>query len=238
MKTNNLPDISLMMPVYNEEDCLEKVAIELIKEFKKAKIKLELYLVNNGSWDKSQNIITKIKKRYPSVVKVVVYRKNKTLGGAVNRVMAKYLKGKIIGFTCADGEVTAKDTVKLARIILKDDEIALAKTIRKKRRDGYRQHISKIYNWLAKLLLGVKTKDVSGWPVLIRYDVYKKMDLMHYTWIFQLEFLHQVRKMNKKFVEINVTHQKRSGGVSKVDVGVVIQFTLQTFSYFFKSLFR
>lgn len=236
MQKKTLPDISLIMPVYNEEDCLEVVATRLIKEFLNSKIKFELYLVNNGSRDKSQKIIERLEKRYPSIIKIVVFKKNQTLGGAINKVMRK-LRSKIIGFTCADGEVTAKDTVHIAKRILQDDNIALIKTIRNKRRDGYRKHISLIYNWLARVFLGVKSKDVNGWPVLMRYDIYKKMKLLNYNWIFQLEYLHQIRRMNKKFVEVNIRHQKRTGGVSKINFKVTVQFTLEMISYFFKSLF-
>ncbi len=235
-KNKRMPDLSLIMSIYNEEACLEKVATDLIKEFKGAKIDFELYLVNNGSKDRTHEIIDKLKKKYPKVVRVVVFKKNQTLGGAVNKVM-KRLKAKIIGFTCADGEVTAKDTAKLVKRILNDESIALAKTIRFKRRDGYRRIISKIYNWIGRLLLGIRSKDINGWPVLIRYDVYTKMKLFDYTWIFQLEYLHNVVRMKKKFVEVRVAHQKRSGGVSKINFGNVVAFTLQVFSYFFKALF-
>lgn len=230
--------LSLMMSVYNEESCLKEVADELIGDLKKSKIDFELYLVNNGSQDGSQRIIDRLEKKYPKYVKAVYFKKNKKLGGAVNAVTTKYLKGEVIGFTCADGEVSSKDTVKMAQIILKNKDIPLIKTIRLNKADGLRKYISRGYNLLARALFGIKTRDVNGWPVLIRHEDFKKMHLRHFSWLFQLEYLYQLKRLEKKFVEIEVCHQRRRGGVSKVKMVDIIIFFIQMISYRIRTIFR
>ena len=177
-------DLSLMMSIYNEEDCLKEVSEELLDYLIKSGINFELFLVNNGSWDRSQQIIEKLKKKYPKYVKIIRFEKNIKLGGAVHNVTKRYLKGKVIGFTCADGEVSAADTVKLAKNILDNKNISLIKTVRLNRTDGARFYISWVYNLLVKSLFGIKTEDVNGWPVLLRYEDFKKMYLRNYSWIF------------------------------------------------------
>ena len=230
-------DLSLMMSIYNEEESLEEVTEELIKELKKLGIDFEIFLVNNGSWDRSQEIINRLHKKYPSNTKVIKIRVNKKLGGAVNKV-TRIMTGKIIGFTCADGEVSAQDTVKITKKILDRDDISLIKTIRLNRLDGIRIYVSFIYNFLVKLLFGIRTRDINGWPVLIRYEDFKKMHLRDYSWIFQLEYLYQIKRLNKKFMEIEVQHQRRKGGKSKVRIEDIIQFSMQMLSYRFKTLFK
>ncbi len=230
-------DLSLMISAYNEEECLEEVVNELIKELKKSKINFELFLVNNGSNDRTKEIIDKLERKNPGIIRSMHIEKNKKLGGAVDMVMGNKIKGKIIGFTCADGEVTPEDTIKLAKTILDNPDITLVKTIRIKRRDGMRIIVSKIYNLLVKVLFGVKTKDINGWPVLVRYEDFKKMNIMHYSWIFQLEWLYQTKKMGKKFAEIVVYHQNRKGGKSKVKFADIIIFTLQMISYRIRTMF-
>lgn len=224
-------DLSLMMSIYNEEACLKEVSEELLNCLIKSKINFELFLVNNGSWDRSQQIIEKLKKKYPKYVRIIRFEKNIKLGGAVNHVTRRHLNGKVIGFTCADGEVSAADTVKLAKNILNNKDISLIKTIRLNRTDGARFYISWVYNLLVKSLFGIKTEDVNGWPVLLRYEDFKKMHLRNYSWIFQLEYLYQTKKMNRKFSEIEVEHQRRRGGVSKVKLEDIIIFSMQIIRY-------
>jgi len=241
MLTNKLDkrikDLSLVISIFNEEESLKETVEELIKKLKNAKIKFEIYLVNNGSLDKSQEIINSLKKKYPSLIKVIIFKKNKKLGGAVNYTTKKHLKGNVIGFTCADGEVSASDTVKILKEILNNREISLVKTVRKNRLDGMRVYVSKGYNFLVKALFGIDTKDINGWPVLIKYEDFKNMNLRDYSWIFQLEYLYQTKRMGKKMVEIDVMHQRRKGGKSKVKIDDIIIFFCQMMSYRLRTLF-
>jgi len=234
---SNQIDLSLAMSIYNEEESLEETVEDLIKELKFTRLKFEIYLINNGSKDNSQKIINNLEKKYPAIINVIILRKNKKLGGAINYATKKYLKAKIIGFTCADGEVSAKDTVKILQELFQNPEISLIKTIRKNRLDGMRIYISKIYNFLVNALFGINTKDVNGWPVLIRYKDFKKMNLRNYSWIFQLEYLYQIKKLRRKMLEIEVLHKKRKGGKSKVRLIDIIIFFTQMITYRMRTLF-
>ena len=52
---DRVPDLSLAMPCYNEEDCLGRTVPPLVETFQKAGINLELVLVDNGSVDRTSN---------------------------------------------------------------------------------------------------------------------------------------------------------------------------------------
>jgi len=210
----SLPELSLMMCIYNEESCLEEVVDELVLALKP--FTYELHLVNNGSTDSSQRIIEKLVAKYPDTLRSIHIPINKKLGGAVNEVTRTKLHGNIIGFTCADGEVSAANTAKMIRHMLANPEVSLAKTIRLNRTDGIRKYVSRVYNWLVRIMFGVKTDDINGWPVLVRYDAFRQMDLGDYSWIFQLEYQHQLRQLGKKIFEMEVEHEHRRGGVTKV----------------------
>ena len=229
-------DLSLLIPIYNEEECIEWVVLDLLKELQKKDYSYKLVLVNNGSFDKTGKIIESIKKRYPKFIKTIHIKKNGKMGGAVNKVMPM-LNSRIIGFTCADGEVTAKDTIKLADYLIKNDDVELIKTIRLNRVDGYRKWVSLGFNIMVRLLFGIRTKDANGWPLLMRYNTFKKMQMKGYKYLFQFEYLYNIKKMKKKFLEVEVIHQRRKGGVSKVDFTLMIVFFFELIEYRIKTLF-
>jgi glycosyltransferase involved in cell wall biosynthesis len=58
--------ISIIVPVYNTEDKLEKCLESLVKQTMND---IEIVIVNDGSTDNSEEIIKKFKKEYPSIIK-------------------------------------------------------------------------------------------------------------------------------------------------------------------------
>ena len=61
-----MPKTSIIIPVYNAEKtlryCLDSILKQTYQDF-------EIILVNDGSVDKSQEIIEKYKKKYPNKIK-------------------------------------------------------------------------------------------------------------------------------------------------------------------------
>lgn len=69
-----MPNISVIIPIYNSENylnkCLNSVAFQSIND-------LEVLLINDGSTDSSENIIDKYVNDYPNIFKKI----NKANGG-------------------------------------------------------------------------------------------------------------------------------------------------------------
>ena len=63
--------VSLVIPFYNEEENIERVVSGLVNSFEKGSIDYELILVNNGSVDKSPQILEDLAKEKPDRIKVV-----------------------------------------------------------------------------------------------------------------------------------------------------------------------
>ena len=63
-----IPKISVVAPVYNVEDylsqCIESIMNQSFKGF-------ELILIDDGSIDKSSQILTEYKEQYPNVIKLI-----------------------------------------------------------------------------------------------------------------------------------------------------------------------
>ena len=93
-----MPKVSVIIPVYNVQeylrDCLESLVNQTIKN------DLEVIIVNDGSKDKSQNIIDEYVEKYPELFKSYI-KENGGQGSARNYGVKK-ASGEYIGFVDSD----------------------------------------------------------------------------------------------------------------------------------------
>lgn len=93
---------SFIVPVYNTEKYLKKCLDSLINQTYKD---FEIIVVNDGSTDKSSNIISKYQKKYKNII--VIDKENEGLSMARNRGVQKS-SGKYIIFVDSDDYVSNK----------------------------------------------------------------------------------------------------------------------------------
>ena len=98
---------SLVIPCYNEEATIELILKKTKNSFLENKI--ELVLVNNGSTDNTEKILTKLKKNYQHVT-FINLRNNLGYGGGILAGL-QHCKGEIIGWTHADLQTDPLDAV-------------------------------------------------------------------------------------------------------------------------------
>lgn len=88
--------VSVVVPVYNMEDkikrCLDSLVNQTLKD-------IELIVINDGSKDKSDEIIKKYVSKYPNII--YINRSNKGISYTRNEGIKK-AKGKYIGFVDSD----------------------------------------------------------------------------------------------------------------------------------------
>lgn len=109
--------ISIVVPVFNEEKTIEEVVNRIIKV--KLPIEKEIILINDGSTDKTEEKIKKFCKKNKQI-KLISNKKNMGKGYAI-RVGFKNAFGSIIGIQDADMEYSPLDYKKLLEPILKKE---------------------------------------------------------------------------------------------------------------------
>ena len=221
--------LSLVVPFYNEGETAEKVSLDLISEFEKNGINLELVLVDNGSTDSTQEILQELATLNPEI-KIVTIPVNKGYGWGVISGLRE-AQGDYLGVVHGDGQISAGDTVKIyQRLVV--DKLDLCKAKRIERQDGLLRKIpSKAYNYIFPLFFPVQTKDVNAAPKIMTRESYQKLKLACKDWFLDAEIMIKSQRLGYKVSEVPVTSEYRKGGGSKVRGSTVFEFLKNLLKY-------
>jgi glycosyltransferase involved in cell wall biosynthesis len=200
--------ISIILPIYNEEKNIIFVINDILKFCRNKNLSFEIIAVNDGSIDKTKNILENFKIKED----VVVVHHKKNLGyGAALRDGFNLAKGDLIFFTDSDRQFDIRDINLFLEKIDKKDFIV---GYRKKRSDNFIRIINaSIFRFVARILFGVKVKDVDCAFKLFKSYVLKD-NLFSNGALINLEILAKAKKRNYRFIELPVNHFERKEGVS------------------------
>jgi dolichol-phosphate mannosyltransferase len=218
------PDISMVMPCYNEEEIVEYTIRRLVGAFETAGYSLELVAIDNGSRDRTGEII----KGLAAHSRSVVYHRVDINEGYGNGILSgiPLCRGPWIGIIPADGQVDAEDVVRLYESVVATNGNVLGKVRRRFRMDGIlRKVVSISYNLFVRLLwprLG--SIDVNGSPKILRREVMMAMDLQSRDWFLDPEIVLKAHLMGIRIMEFNVFARMRGSGLSHVRIWTCLEF--------------
>lgn len=212
------PELSFVMPCYNEQDIIGYTIPRFTAAFRNAGIKLELIAVDNGSRDRTGEMIREM----AASDSAIVYHRVEINEGYGNGVLngIKVCRAPWIGIIPCDGQVDAEDVVSLFDTVKTTDGNVLAKVRRRFRMDGlWRKVVSVSYNLMVRALwprLG--SIDVNGSPKILPRDVIMAMDLKSKNWFLDPEIVIKAHYMGLRVLEFNVFARMRGNGLSHVRV--------------------
>ena len=218
------PELSIVIPCYNEEECLPLTIPPLAAALTEAKVEYELVLVDNGSNDRTGEIIDELAGAGLPITKGVVSR-NRGVGLGF-RTGFSLAGGRIVGTLCADGQVAPEDLMRVYCALRESRRPAIAKVRRRFRSDSWiRKIVSVVYNGLMRLLFPrLRGLDVNGNPKLVHREVLRIMDLGSNDWFLDAEIMLKAQHLNLAVIEIDVPSHVREGGTSNVRVATVLEF--------------
>jgi len=213
------PDVSLVMPCYNEERIVAYSIRRLVQAFAREGYRLELVAVDNGSSDRTGAIIGGIAEREAAVVPCRV-EQNRGYGYGVLEGM-KRCTAAWVGHIPADSQVDAEDVVRLFETALIGGERVVAKVRRRFRMDGLnRRIVTFVYNALIRVLWpGLGSFDVNAVPKLLPRDLLAQLRLESWGWALDPEMMVKAHHLGVPIVEYNIMSRQRAGGVSHVRMG-------------------
>ncbi len=164
---------TIIVPVYNEEDNLLRVEGELLKYTKTAAKKTKILFVNDGSKDKSQELIEDICKRNPEFT-FISFKGNRGLSAAI-KAGFDAVDTELVGYIDSDLQTTPEDfNLLLAEI----GEYDLVTGVRANRKDSFVKNMSsKIANRIRRSFTKDGMDD-TGCPLkVIKSDYAKKIPM-------------------------------------------------------------
>jgi glycosyltransferase involved in cell wall biosynthesis len=229
-------DVSIIMPAYNEEEAVGVTAAHLMDAFAKANIRLELVAVDNGSRDRTSEVLKAMQPRYPGLVvhKVEV---NEGYGNGVLQGIP-VTRAPWVGIIPADGQVDAEDVVRLFQSAAATNGNVVAKVRRRFRMDGLtRKVVSTAYNlFVLALWPSLGSLDVNGSPKLLRRDRLMAMRLTSKQWFLDPELMIKAHHMGMRVLELNVFARMRGSGLSNVRATTCWEFFRDLLHYRFSDV--
>ncbi len=219
--------LSVFFPCYNEEANVENMVHRAQTVLPEVAEKWEIIPVNDGSKDKTGEIIDRLAQEDPHV-RPVHHEKNKGYGGAV---ISGYNASQydLVFFT--DGDLQF-DLREICLLVEKLDEADLILGYRKNRRDSSLRKLNAfLWGSLVKMLFGFKVRDVDCAFKMIKRKVIDKVALSAGGAMVSTELLARANRAGFRFVEVGVTHYPRVAGTQ---TGAKLSVILRAFKELFK----
>lgn len=229
-----VPDLSLVMPCYQEEESIGETAPALVAAFEDAGIALDLVMVDNGSTDRTGAIIDELVAAGLPIRKVRV-DVNRGYSNGIQRGYEVCTAAAVIGHVCADGQVAPEDVVRTFRLMEGREDRIVAKVRRRFRQDDWRRKIiSFVYNVGLQVLFGwLGAIDLNGTPKMYSRRSLRRMDLRSRDWFLDPEIIIKAKVLGLRVIEIDVEGYARHGGTSHFRAQTLAEFARNVVRYRF-----
>lgn len=213
--------LSVVIPVHNEQACIEKVAGDLVKTLDLNAIEYEIILVNDNSTDSTPQILNNIAGSRKAV-KIVQSQSPKGFGRAIRKGLDA-VSGDIVVIYMGDGSDDAADVVKYYHKILEGyDCVFGSRFIKGSKVEAYpkvKLILNRLGNKLIQLLFFIKYNDVSNAFKAYRKEVIVAMQPLvsqHFNITVEMPLKSIIRGFSCAVVPIN--WNGRGSGVSKYHI--------------------
>lgn len=227
-------DISVVVPLYNEEESLPELAAWIDRVCKKEELSYQIIMVDDGSNDGSWRVVEGLKEQYGDRIKAIHFMRNYGKSAAL-----------YCGFEVAEGEVVftmdadlqdSPDEIPAMRKMVLEEGYDLVSGWKRKRYDPIGKRLpSKFFNWTARTVSGIKLHDFNCGLKCYRKSVVKSIEVygeMH-RYIPILAKNAGFKRIGEKVVQ----HQARKYGVSKFGMERMVKGYLDLITVTFMSRF-
>lgn len=227
-------DLSIVISLFNEEESLPELISWIEKVMKAEGYRYEVIMVDDGSTDGSWNIIRQLSEKN-SAIRGISFRRNYGKSAALFHGF-KAAEGRVVITMDADLQDSPDEIPELYRMVT-EEGYDIVSGWKKQRFDNKltKNLPSKLYNWTARKITGIKLHDMNCGLKAYRNEVVKNIEVygeMHRY----IPYLAKNAGFNR-ITEKPVQHQKRKYGVSKFGLERFINGFLDLISLWFLSTF-
>ena len=201
------PELSLVMPAYNEADNIEMVVNRVDRIVRKTGLKYELIVVDDGSVDDTRVRAINFANNNGHT-KVVSYSRNMGKGHAIKTGFA-HSTGDALIFMDSDLDIDPRHIARYAEALRFGDIVIASKWHPQSRVKAplIRRFLSHSFNALVKLLVGVKVSDTQTGLKAVKRNVMEKVfpRLAVKRYAFDVELLAVANIFGFKILELPVS---------------------------------
>ena len=227
-------DLSIVISLFNEDESLPELIKWIEKVVSEERYTYEIIMVDDGSTDSSWKVIKELSENNPSI-RGISFRRNYGKSAALYEGF-KAAEGRVVITMDADLQDSPDEIPELYRMIT-EEVYDIVSGCKKQRFDNKltKNLPSKLYNWAARKITGIKLHDMNCGLKAYRNEVVKNIEVygeMH-------RYIPYLAK-NAGFSRITekpVHHQKRKYGVSKFGLERFVNGFLDLISLWFLSKF-
>ena len=226
-------DLSVVIPLFNEEESLEKLADWIEEVLKNHHFSYEILFVDDGSKDGSWQVLKNLCQKSKHI-KAIRFRRNFGKSAALNEAF-RLVQGDVVATMDADLQDSPEELPELYDMIKKED-YDLVSGWKKKRKDPVSKTIpTKLFNAVTRKVSGIELHDFNCGLKAYRLEVVQNIEVygeMH-------RYIPVIAKWAgfTKIGEKQVRHQERKHGTSKFGTERFINGFLDLMSIYFTTQF-
>ena len=227
------PDISVVVPLYNEAESLPELVAWIDRVAEGHGLSYEAILVDDGSSDASWEEVERLKTRYPAL-RGIRFARNYGKSAALYCGFAA-AAGEVVVTMDADLQDSPDEIPELRRMILEEGYDLVSGWKRKRHDPVGKRWPSKFFNWTARAATGIRLHDFNCGLKAYRSKVVKSIEVygeMH-RFIPVLARQAGFRHIGEKVVD----HHARKYGRSKFDMERMVKGYLDLITVLFMSHF-
>lgn len=202
--------LSIVIPVYNEAATVAHV-IERVMAVELGGIEREIIVVNDGSTDRTEEVLAEVAGRWPERVKVIHHEKNQGKGAAI-RTALEHVTGDIFITQDADLEYDPEEYPKLLALF-EDPRVQVvygSRNLRENPRSYWRFYWGgRLVSWVTNLLYGSDLTDEATGYKLLRTDLLRSLELQANGFAFCPEVTGKLLRQDIEIHEVPISYRPR-----------------------------
>lgn len=217
LKSNN--SLIIAIPVHNEELIIGKT-IQLVNiEINKIKLNIEVLIINDGSSDKTKELLTSYSKKNKKL-RFINHKKNNGYGKAIQSGIKYSIENNFNYILFMDSDLTnnPKDIRKFVNEIDNNFDCVKASRYIKGGKvynvPASRYYTSRIGNIIASSIFNVGVKDCTNGFLMLKVSNFKSIQLKENGFQIIMEEIYYLKKISANFKEIPITLIHRKSGKS------------------------
>jgi glycosyltransferase involved in cell wall biosynthesis len=209
----DVPETSIVLPVHNQADHLERVMEHHLDMLKRLGGRYELVLVSNNCQDETPRICAELSERHASITAIDLA--DGGWGRAVKAGLA-VARGDVLGYT--NSARTKPEMLAIMLSYARAYPDVVLKANRRIRESWQRRLGSVLYNLECRALFDLATWDINGTPKVFPRRFSALLELRRDDDLIDAEFMQICRQQEYPVLEVPLLETERHGGRSTTNL--------------------